>query len=110
MLELFDCFVQLLLQCYLFGEERTLEVHNLVDEILAQKQQRVRSGGLQHHDLFISDFKFQNSSLNTLRIFLRGRLAVPGLSQDALREMAQPSLDDLSKLYSLEIAPQTSVL
>lgn len=102
-IEQYEMFIQLLLQNYLFMTRQNIriEIKNLLEKINLEKMQSLFMQGLRSFDVFLVDFKYGNSFLNTLKSYLSLRINSPGLRLD---------ISEKEKAITFQIAPQISVL
>lgn len=112
--EHFDTFVQLLIQNYLFCDDKEVEIEilNLIDKINLQKNQFVFLNDLRKYDVYLIDLKYGNNSLNTIRHFLLNKLETIKPENKDL-DFSLLNFDDKSDIQeaiSFQLSPQISVL
>lgn len=102
-IEQYEMYVQLLIQLYLFAPDNDLriEAKNRIERLNREKLQNLYLQGLRAFEVFLVDFKFGNSFLNTLKAYLSLRLPSSGVKLD---------IQDREKAITFQVAPQISVL
>ena len=109
--EQFDTFTQLLIQNYLFcdDKETEMEILNLLDKIALRKNQFVFLNDLRKYDVFLVDLKYGNNALHTIRKFLLHKVQALGPKGTGL-DFSPLEATEVSQAISFQVSPQVSVL